>query len=145
MIRVGHPAYVVTQRTSNCPSASLVLLTPETQFKLHGPKPRPSMGLGLFHENVFLTRQPGASIKTRRVRLNAGTKIATHHLVDWQSCGLSFDVPKGDIDAAESLNDRSFLAMIAQPVVKLFPDHFIVQRIATDQHWCIDFLDNRRR
>src|SRR5262245_32888529 len=134
MIRIGHPAYLVTQSTSHCTGAALVLLTPETQFKLHGPKPRLGMGLGLFHERVFLTRQSGASIKARRVRLNVGTKSATHHLVDWQSCGLSLDVPEGDIDAAESLNDSSFLAMIAQPVVKLFPDHFIVQRIATDQH-----------
>src|SRR5690349_21678570 len=105
MIRIGHPAYVVAQRTSHSAGAALVLLTPETQFELHGPKPRLGMSLGLFHERVFLTRQSGASIKACRVRLNAGTKSATHHLVDWQSCGLALDVPEGDINAAESLND----------------------------------------
>src|SRR5262245_53521861 len=113
MIRIGHPAYLIAQSASHSAGAALVFLTTETQFEFHCSEPRLGVGLRLAHQCVLLTFQSTPSIKARRIRLNAGTKGASHHLVDRQSCGLPLDIPESDIDAAESLDDCPFLSVIA--------------------------------
>jgi acyl-CoA thioesterase FadM len=46
---------------------------------------------------------------------------------------LTLDVPKRDIDAAQALNDRAFLAVIAKARVDFVPEPLGPERVLTDE------------
>src|SRR5262245_16771747 len=82
---------------------------------------------GLRHQAVHV-----GEIEAGRVGMDLGAEGATDQLVDRLAARLADDVPQRDVDAADGRNRHAFRAVVLDPVVEVFPDHFRVERIAAE-------------
>src|SRR5688572_10979824 len=108
MISVGHKMNRIPQGSAKRASHSPVVLQAKPQLDLHCLEACSDIARCFLAQHSFLPGQAILPVEARRVGLYSCPETAAKQLIDWNTGGLPFDVPQGDVDTAEGFDWNSF-------------------------------------
>jgi hypothetical protein len=142
VVGVDHQTDPVADLGPHAPRCRNIVREPEPHLQLHSGEALGHVSGGLLPQ-IRLVVVTLAPVEAGGVGLHLRADRPAHEDVDRYAERAPLQVPQCDVDAAQRLYRKPFLAVIAEAGVQILPDRLGRKRVAPDEPLAVDRHDRR--